>query len=230
MNRSEFVAALAAATATPRAKIAPGVAAEILVEQDSTELLAPFKVSISLRNTSTRIISVDFPTTDLYRIDVRHEDDVLWSTATLHKPIQIGRKIDVPPGVLRLASQLIDGTTDDKRAYDPGHYTVRVTMLGSRLTTTLERPVEFVVPMPIVRALKTALGKVVTIWGTSFVEAGIAKLRDDSGSVRLSHVLGARPNGKYVVRGYLDALGDERQFVADRFAPAFDNVPDPKPT
>jgi len=230
MNRTEFVAALAAATAAPRARPPAGVTAEIAVEQDSNELLAPFKVSISLRNASTHIVPLDFPTTDLYRIDVRHDDDTLWSTATLHKPILIARRFDVPPGLTRLASQLIDGTTDDKHAYAPGRYTVRVAMLGSRLDTTLERTVDFAMPMPIVRALKTTTGKVITICGVPFIESGIAKLKDDSGVVRLSRALGSHPSGKYVVRGYLDALGDDRQFAVGRFAPAFDNVPEAKPT
>lgn len=228
MIRSAFVGALAAATASPRPRA--GVFAEVTVAQPSTDLLDPFTVSISLHNTSTKILPVDFPTTDYYRIDILHNDEVVWSSATLHKAIAIARRYDAPPGTSRLANNVIDDVTNDRRAYAPGHYIVRVTMLGAKLDSVLDRPIEFAPPMPIARALKVTPGKVITIGGTVVVESGSARLKDESGSIRLSQSLGLHPAGPFVVRGAIETLGTEVQFAVGRFAPAFDNVPEPKPS
>jgi hypothetical protein len=45
----------------------------------------------------------------------------------------------------------------------------------------------------------------------------------------MSRSLGLRPSGTFVVRGFLDASGDDRVFDVGRFAPAFDNPPSPTP-
>jgi len=45
----------------------------------------------------------------------------------------------------------------------------------------------------------------------------------------LSRPVGLRPTGTYVVRGYLDAVGDDVQFAVGRFAPAFDNLAEARP-
>ena len=58
---------------------------------------------------------------------------------------------------------------------------------------------------------------------------GYVYLRDTSGSVKFSRALGLRPTGTYIVRGFLDASGDDRIFDVGRFAPAFDNPPTPPP-
>ena len=58
---------------------------------------------------------------------------------------------------------------------------------------------------------------------------GVVSLRDASGSVHLSHSLGLHPTGIYVVRGFLDAVGDDRIFDVGRFAPAFESPPSPAP-
>jgi hypothetical protein len=229
MNRAQFVTALAAATAAPQPRT-EGIVAEVTVEQESTDLLAPFKVTIALRNSSKKILPVDFPTTDYYRIDIRHDDVIVFSTADLHKAIAIPRHLDAPPGITRLANQIIDGATYDKHAYAPGHYIVRVVMLGTKINATIDRAIEFTAPMPIARALKIAPGKVNTISGTVTVVSGAARLNDESGSIRLSHSLGLHPTGTYIVRGAIETLGTDVQFAIDRYAAAFDNTPDPKPT
>jgi hypothetical protein len=63
--------------------------------------------------------------------------------------------------------------------------------------------------------------------GDQIAFGGTVSLRDASGSVKISRSLGLRPTGTYVVRGFLDASGDDRIFDVGRFAPAFDNPPIP---
>jgi hypothetical protein len=228
VNRAEFVAALAAAaTAAPAAGAA--ITADIEIKRDASDLLAPFSVTIAVRNPTQHSVALDFPTADLYRIDVRRDDETVWSTATGHKPLLIARRVDIGPGLTRLASQIVDGTTDDRRAYAPGQYVVHVAMLGTTLTTAIDKPIAFNVPTSIADARKTAGGTVVTIAGIPRVEVGVYEMRDATGSLRLSRPLGLRPTGTYVVRGYLDAVGDDVQFAVGRFAPAFDNSTEARP-
>jgi len=102
---------------------------------------------------------------------------------------------------------------------------VRVAMLGTNFGTIVDKPIVFDPPVTVAQALATKPGTVVTIAGEPFVDGGTPKLRDATGNVRLSHALGIRPVGTYVVRGYLDALNDERVFDIGRSAPAFENAP-----
>jgi hypothetical protein len=227
VNRAEFVAALAAATSVPALPL--GITADIAIKRDASGLLAPFTVAIAVRNATGHIVALDFPTADIYRIDVRHDDETIWSTATGHKPLQIARRVDVAPGLTKLASQIVDGTTDDRRAYAPGRYVVHVALLGTTLTTAIDAPIAFDPPLSIAQARKTAGGTVVTIAGIPRAEVGVFELSDATGSLRLSRPLGLRPTGTYVVRGYLDAAGDDVQFAVGRFAPAFDNLGEARP-
>jgi hypothetical protein len=234
MTRSEFVAAVAAATAVPsphatRSATPAPIAAEVTLQRDAPELLAPFVVAIALNNTTSHIIRLYFPTADLFRIDVIRDDSPVWSSLTQHKPIPINRQLDVPPGRTRLASMTIDGTTDDRRAYEPGRYTVRVAMLGTSFGAIVDKQIDFAPPAPISKLLSEKPGTVFTIAGDQTVLGGLPSLHDASGSVRISRSLGLRPIGTYVVRGFLDASGDDRIFDVGRFAPAFDNPPTPAP-
>jgi hypothetical protein len=234
MTRSEFVAAVAAATVTPAphpmhtAAAAP-ISAEVTLQRDAPELLAPFVVAIALNNATSHIIRLEFPTADLFRIDVIHDDSPVWSSLTLHKPIPINRQLDVPPGRTRLASMTIDGTTDDRRAYAPGKYIVRVAMLGTSFGAIVDKQIDFAPPTPIAKILSEKPGTVFTIAGEQTTLGGLPSLHDATGSVRLSRSLGLRPTGSYIVRGFLDASGDDRIFDVGRFAPAFDNPPIPPP-
>jgi hypothetical protein len=231
MNRADFVAAVAAATAAPvaRATHAPPIVAEVTLQRDAPELLAPFVVAIALNNTTSKIVRLDFPTADLFRIDVIRDDSPVWSSLTLHKPIPVNRQLDVPPGRTKLASMTIDGTTDEKRCYAPGKYVVRVAMLGTSFGMVVDKPLAFAQPSPVDDALRDKPGTVLTIAGAQTVLGGIVSLHDASGSVKLSRSLGLHPTGMYVVRGFLDASGDDRIFDVGRFAPAFDNPPIPPP-
>jgi hypothetical protein len=230
MTRAEFVAATAAATAAPSARNnREPIVAEVTLQRDAAELLAPFVVAIALNNTTTRVVRLEFPTADLFRIDVIHNDSPVWSSLAQHKPIPVNRQLDVPSGRTRLASMTIDGTTDDRRAYAPGKYTVRVAMLGTSFGAIVDKQIEFAAPAPIAELLRAKPGSVVTIAGDQTTLGGIVSLRDASGSVRMSRSLGLRPSGIFVVRGFLDAAGDDRIFDVGRFAPAFEQPPSPSP-
>lgn len=228
MTRAEFVAAVVAVSATPSprpaAREAP-IVCEVTLQRDADDLLAPFVVAIALDNTTGKVARLDFPTADLFRIDVLRDDTPVWSSLTMHKPIPVNRQLDVPPGITKLASMTIDGTTDDRRAYAPGKYVVRVAMLGTSFGAIVDKPIEFAAPLSIGDALHEKPGTVVTVAGEQISFGGGAYLRDATGSVHLSRSLGLHPTGTYVVRGFLDAYGDDRVFDVGRFAPAFDNPP-----
>ena len=225
MNRTEFLLVAATATSLPRPRNAiAAITAEVLVQRDANALLAPFVVGIALRNSARRIIRLEFPTADLFRIDVIKDDAPIWSSLTGHKPIPINRQIDVPPGLTKLAYMTVDGTTDDHRAFKSGHYIVRVAMLGS-FGAVIDRDIDFAPPLSIAEALRLRPGQVMTIAGEPLIDEGYAYLKDASGRMRLSRSLGIRPTGIFVVRGFLDAFGDERVFDVGRFAPAYENTP-----
>jgi hypothetical protein len=153
----------------------------------------------------------------------------VWSSLSQHKPIPINRQLDVPPGTTKLASMTIDGTTDDRRAYAPGKYIVRVAMLGTSFGMIVDKAIEFSQPVNVADALKEKPGTVVTVAGEQISFGGGVYLRDTTGSVHLARSLGLHPTGTYIVRGFLDASGDDRIFDVGRFAPAFDNPPLPSP-
>ena len=141
MTRAEFTVAAAAAVASPLPSASPrrGVWADVALEREGTALLTPFTVAIALHNTTGHMVRLRFPTADLFRVDVLHDDAPVWSSVTGHKPIPITRQLDVPPGLLRLAQVIVDSTTDDRRAFAPGKYTVRVAMLGTNFGTSSTR-------------------------------------------------------------------------------------------
>jgi len=227
VTRADFVAATLA-FAAPRAP-RRGVWADVTLDREGSSLLAPFTVSIALHNTTGHIVRLLFPTADLFRIDVLRDDTPVWSSLAGHKPIPITRQLDVPPGLLKLAQVIVDSTTVDRRAFAPGRYIVRVAMLGLDFGTVVDRPIVFDPPTSIATALATKPGTVLTIAGEPYVDGSTPRLRDATGSIRLSRALGIRPTGTYVVRGFLDAYGDERVFDVGRSAPAFDNAPSPPP-
>lgn len=227
MTRAEFVAAALGAAAGPRPK--SGIWAEVTLVREGSALLAPFTVAIALHNENNRVERLRFPTADLFRIDVLRDDLPVWSSVTGHKPIPITRQLDVPAGTLRLAQVIVDSTTDDRRAYAPGRYTVRVAMLGTNFGVVVDRPISFDPPDTIARALAARPGTVLTIAGEPYVDGQTPRLRDATGTIRLSRALGLRPVGTYVVRGFMDAYGDERVFDVGRSAPAFENAPTPAP-
>lgn len=236
MNRADFVAALAAATAAPGAppagdaSAAPTpITASFDLKRDGDALLAPFTVSIALHNPTARVVQLDFATADLFRIDVRRDGESVWSTTAGHRPLLIASRVDVSPGVTRLASQIVDGITDDHRAYAPGAYTVHVALLGDTLTSVFDWTLTFAQPLPIASARTTLGPTVVTIAGVPRTDVNVTELQDATGTIRLSRPLGLHPTGTYVVRGYLDALRDDVQFTVARFAPAFDNTAQARP-
>jgi hypothetical protein len=232
LTRAELIAAALAAFAAPQPGASPtprGVWADVTLERQGTALLAPFTVAITLHNPANRVVQLRFPTADLFRIDVLRDEAPVWSSVTGHKPIPITRQLDVPPGMLRVAQVIVDSTADDHRAFAPGRYTVRVAMLGTNFGVVVNKPVTFDPPATIATAFATKPGTVITIAGEPYVDGGTPRLRDGTGTIRLSRALGIRPSGTYVVRGFLDAVGDERVFDVGRSAPAFENAPSPTP-
>lgn len=219
---------IAAASPRPAPSAPRDVWADVSLQREGTALLAPFTVAIALHNPTGHVVRLRFPTADLFRVDVLRDDAPVWSSVTGHKPIPITRQLDVPPGFLRLAQVIVDSTTDDRRALAPGRYTVRVSMLGN-FGIVVDKPVAFDPPDTIAKALATKPGLVITIAGDPYVDGGTPRLRDATGTLRLSRALGLRPSGTYVVRGFMDALGDERVFDVGRSAPAFENAPSPRP-
>jgi hypothetical protein len=231
MTRAEFVAAALSVTAAPHPvpSSTRGVWADVTLEREGTALLTPFTVAIALHNASGHVVRLSFPTADLFRVDVLRDDAPVWSSVTGHKPIPITRQLDVPPGMLRLAQVIVDSTTDDRRALAPGRYTVRVAMLGTNFGTVVDKSVVFDAPYTVAQALATKPGIVVTTAGTPYIDGGTPRLRDATGTMRLSRALSIRQSGTYVVRGFLDALGDERVFDVGRSAAAYENAPSPPP-
>jgi hypothetical protein len=233
VTRAELVATALLALATPRPATprpaAPrrGVWADVTLDREGTALLAPFTVAIALHNTTGHVVRLRFPTADLFRVDVLRDDSPVWSSLAQHKPIPITRQLDVPAGTLRLAQVIVDSTTDDRRAFAPGRYVVRVAMLGIDFGVVVDRRITFDPPETVAEALDAKPGTVITIAGEPYLDGGTPRLRDATGNIRLSRALGIRPTGTYVVRGFLDALGDERVFDVGRSAPAFDNAPSP---
>ena len=226
--RSAFLALVGAAAVSPTPS-PHGIWADVTLQREGSALLSPFTVAIALHNATGHLVRLRFPTADLFRVDVLHDDSPVWSSVTGHKPIPITRQLDVSPGLLRLAQVIVDSTTDDHRAFAPGRYTVRVAMLGTNFGTIVDKAVSFDPPDTIARALATKPGTVVTIAGEPYIDGGTPRLRDTTGTLRLSRALGLRASGTYVVRGFLDAAGDERVFDVGRSAPAFENAPSPSP-
>ncbi len=227
MTRAEFVAAASAAAADATLHAGArqhGVWAAVAIVRDGRALLAPLTVTIALHNATGRIVRLRFPTADLVRVDLLRDEAPVWSSVTGHKPIPITRQLDVAPGLLRVGEVVVDGTTDDRRALAPGAYTLRVEMLGTNFGSVIDTPVSYDPPVPIAAVLGEKPSVVRTIAGEPYVDGISAHLRDDSGSIRLSRSLGIR-GGTYVVRGFVDATGDERVFDVGRSAPAFENLP-----
>lgn len=225
LTRGAFLAGTFAAVAAANR----GIITDVSLAREGNALLAPFLVSIGLRNPTDHVVRLRFPTAELYRIDVLRDQTPVWSSVYGHRPISVTRQIDVPPGNLKLAQQFVDGTTDDRRAFAPGDYTVRVAMLGENFGVVVDKQIAFAPPDTIARALAVKPGTVLTIAGVPYVDGGVPRLRDDTGTIRLSRALGIRPSGRWIVRGFQDALGDERVFDVGRSAPAFENAPSAAP-
>jgi hypothetical protein len=225
VTRPEFAAALLAfATPRPRSRIS----VEIGIKPSAPELLESFTVSIALRNSAHAMLPVDFPTTEFYRIDVLRGGTLVWTSAH-GKPLAIARKIEVPPGRLPLVFYAVDSLTDDRHAFTPGPYLVRVTMLGTTLTTTYEQTVTFPPPLTVAQALASKGS--VTVAGTPGIDGGKPVLTDATGTLPISRALGLHPEGIFLVRGALDRSAAIPVFTITRFAPAaLATEPAPQPS
>lgn len=212
MTRPEFGAALVAlATPRPRTRIS----AEISINPTAPDLLVPFTVSIALRNPTYAMLPVDFPTTDRYRIDVLRDGALVYTSAH-GKPLAIPRRIEVPPGRTPLVFYDVDGLTAGQYSFAPGPYLVRVTMLGSSLTSSSVQTVTFAQPLTVAQA--EASTHAVTVAGTTAIVRGVPVLLDATGALPLSRVLGLHPAGTFLVRGSYDRTAAVPVFTISRFA------------
>jgi hypothetical protein len=218
------------------AAVQPDVLLSAKVTRESSDLLVPVTVTIALRNPSQTSVIATFLTTDLYEVEIRDEHTQLWSSLFGHKPIDIERRIPIPPGITPLGALIWDGTTNDHRSLGPGTYTVRVSILGSLVHPQVDVPIRFETPTPIASALTLAPGTAVTVAGeVARIEGGAPLISGDGDSLRLSRLPEVRAQGDYVVRGHIMKVNGAIMLVVERAVPAFDNLdpeaapPSPRP-
>jgi hypothetical protein len=213
-----FVVALLAATTIPTVDVS------VKVNRPSDDLLVPMTIAIALRNPGQTTILASFLTTDLYQIEVRDARTSIWNSLFGHKPIDIERRIPLPPGTTSLGSFIWDGTTDDHRSPAPGSYVIRVSILGSIVHPSLDVPITFATPTPVTEAKKLKDGTAVTLEGTVQLVDGVPTLADDADTIRVSRLAGAHAQGRYVVRGYITNVNGIATVGVERALPAFDNT------
>lgn len=190
-------------------------------------------VAISLTNRGRAPVTMEFPDTDLFSIQVRDAHGrVVFDSRSGHKPIQVHRKFYVPVGTTQVAIFDWNGLTDERHTPQvPGDYVVHVEMQSLTETLVADLPLTLLAPQPISSILTSKPPGVVTLAGKVQRDAGVTWIRDASGSIPVSNPLGLHPQGSFVVRGALGMVApDERPgFVITRFAPAADNL-DPQAT
>jgi hypothetical protein len=195
--------------------------------------LVPITIGISVTNSSRAPVRLEFPTPDLFSVQVRDaHGDVIFDSRSGHKPIPVHRTMLFPVGRTNLAVFEWNGLSDARRAPEaPGRYVVHVEMDGVQTTLAADQPLVLEAPTPISSVLAAPPSLPVTIAGRPWREGAITYLGDDSASVALSGPLGIRPAGRFVVRGSVQPAGDRRTFLIDRFAPAAENAaPEATPT
>jgi len=216
-------------TPAPRATPGSALALEVaLVPGPAIDVLSPVTVRVGIRNHATRVIDVAFANAETVVLEIRSGDEILWSSAFEHKPIEFGRTISVAPGIYQLANYVLEGTTNDRRALAAGTYTAHIAMLGTTFHPSVDRVLTYLPPLQIERAVKAKNGTIATLVGTPSVEKGVTTLSDGTASIRLTRALGVGAVGVYAVRGYVDINELGTQFSVARFLPLRDT--DEKPT
>jgi hypothetical protein len=214
----------------------PPVEVSVGVTRADDGLLSPVTITIGLRNPQRSTLTASFLTTDLYEVQVRDGDSELYSSLFGHKPIEIERRIPLPPGLTSLGSLVWDATTNDHRSLAPGTYTLRVSILGSLIHPSAEIPIAFATPLPVASAKALKPGTAVTLAGSSVLIGGVPTLiGDDGATLRLSRLARPRAQGRYIFRGYITKIDDSLELAVERAAPAFENLtpeaarPSPQP-
>jgi hypothetical protein len=140
-----------------------------------------------------------FPHTTEYAVQVLDRDDVVSTTLASPQPAGIAHVRWFAPGITTLAIYEFVVEDTAHRVPAPGNYRLRVRLLDDSGSLAIERTLHFEAPLPI-----STLGGMgthtVTIAGT--LASDRMTLRDDSGSVALSHRLLDVPIGATIaVRG-----------------------------
>src|SRR5690242_15535390 len=104
------------------------------VSPSRTPQLVPVTVGISLVNRSRAPQTLEFPTADIFFIEVRDPSGkAIFDSRTGHKPIDVHRKFIAMLGTTRVAAFVWNGLSDATHAPLPGTYDVHVEM---KSTTT----------------------------------------------------------------------------------------------
>ena len=192
--------------------------------------LAPVVIAVSLDNREKSSVVVDFPTPELFFIQIRDaHGHAVFDTRTGHKPIPVTRTVTFPKGVTRLSSFTWDTLGDERRSLEAGAYVVHVEMQTSTSTLVADSPLTIEPPATIASILAAPSPAPQTIAGTPERHGPVMFLRDESGEVALSRPLGILPRGRFIVRGLLERNNDGTHFLIERFAPAAGNL-DPQGT
>lgn len=193
--------------------------------------LAPVVIAVSLENREKMPVVVDFPSPDLFFIEIRDaRGHAVFDTRTGHKPIPVTRTVTFPKGVTRLSSFTWDTLGDERRTLEvPGTYVVHVEMQTRTSTLVNDTPLRIEAPATIASVVAAPSPVPQTIAGTPERRGPVMFLRDESGEVALSRPLGISPQGRFLVRGQLERTNDGTRFLIERFAPAAGNL-DPQAT
>jgi hypothetical protein len=194
--------------------------------------LVPITVAISLVNRGRTPQTLEFPTADLFSVEVRDTSGkVIFDSLSGHKPIDVHRKLFVPIGTTRVAAFVWNGLSNEMRALAPGSYDVRVEMQSTSADLVADLPLTIDAPVPILSAIESNTKAETTVVGQPSRENGVIYLQDSTGKIALSRALGLHPQGDFVVRGTPTDMLGRRTLVIDRFAPAANNLaPEATPT
>jgi hypothetical protein len=219
------VKALLLAIVLTAAATSPPLTLSATVAPSRAAPLVAVTIGISVTNRGRVPVTLEFPTPDLFSIEIRDtHGTVLYDSRSGHKPIPVRRKMTFPVGTTKLALFDWNGLSDARRALAAGEYDVHVEMRSESMGLVADMPLVLEAPVPIAGVLAAPSPKAATIEGNAERFGMRTFLRDDTGTIALSGPLGLRPQGRFVVRGILQILGDQRTFVIDRFAPAPGNL------
>ena len=220
------------------AALAMSLALQATVSPARTGQLVPVTVGISLVNRTRAPQTLEFPTADIFFIEIRDSNGkAVFDSRSGHKPIDVHRRLFAPIGTTRVAAFVWNGLDDQLHAPLPGTYDVHVEMQSTTTRLVADVPLTLDGPVPVSAAIDSKGKTEMTVAGEPSREDGVLYLGDSSGKIALSRALGLRPQGTFIVRGTpQDFLGRRTLFI-DRFAPAADNLapeatptPQPSPT
>lgn len=197
-----------------------------------TAQLVPVSVAISVVNRGHAAQTLEFPSADLFDVQVRDKDGkVVFDSNRGYKPIEVHRKLYVPIGTSRVAAFVWNALGDDRHAPAPGTYDVHVEMQSTSEHLVADVPLVLDPPATVSAAVAIKAKTEITIAGDAVREGGVTYLQDETGKIALSGPLSLHPEGSFVVRGIPDDSLGKRRMIIDRSAPAAGNLqPEATPT